>query len=153
MVKYYVVFTISMVLCVSFLTGCDSKYLKTEYVEGVITLDGTPVAGANIGFSPVKGSVGAMDAYGVSDADGVYKLQTNEGKVDGGTTEGEYIVIVSKMEYSDSNVFEVGPDGTKRMIPKADNKLPEKYRRVTKSPLKKTVTKGKNKIDIELTSK
>jgi len=141
-----------LTLSLVFLAGCQSKYLKTEYVEGVVTLDGTPVDGAKIGFTPVEGAEGAVEAYGLSDAKGVYKLSTNAGKVNAGTTPGEYIVIVSKVIYTETDQWTIESDGTKTNIPRADNVVPAKYKRVTLSPLRKTVNKGKNIINIELSS-
>ncbi len=36
------------------LAGCGQKGPKVQYVEGVVTLDGNPVEGATVGFSPVE---------------------------------------------------------------------------------------------------
>jgi hypothetical protein len=52
-------------------TGCGGQpTLQTEYVEGVVTLDGQPVEGATVTFVPVAEGQGAP-ATGMTNAQGV----------------------------------------------------------------------------------
>ena len=55
--------------------GCGSgaKGVKTDAVEGLVTLDGQPVPDATVTFVPVQDGVGAS-AAGRSDAEGKYRL-------------------------------------------------------------------------------
>ena len=73
---------------------------KTEPVSGAVTLDGQPLAGATVVFSPSGGEGKA--ASGVTDASGNYKLTTtNAGD---GAVLGSYQVAITKTEGSSINV-------------------------------------------------
>jgi hypothetical protein len=142
--------------------GCgkgDSKH-QTEYVEGVVTLDGDPVPGATVTFTPVKEGEG-VPATGTTDDSGRYTLTTVGGGVAGkagaGTVAGEYHVGVVKTtsppgpeDENDPN-YEKQPDEGQQ--PKITHVVPQKYNNPRKSGLKATVQTGKNDIPIELKSR
>lgn len=152
--------------CLAGTLGCQGESsLPTEYVEGVVTLDGTPVEGATVAFQPVTDGQG-MSASGYTDANGVYKLTaiggTEEGKpaVDAGTLPGEYYVMVMKAEaetgISQEEAEESGekysaPTGGKN--PKMTYHVPKIYQNPRKSGLKVTVKEGDNEIPLELKSR
>ena len=74
--------------------GCRRSGPDVQFVEGVVTLDGAPLAGADVGFSPVQGG---MPSFGRTDARGVFHLSTVRGGARGqGAVVGDYAVTVSK---------------------------------------------------------
>lgn len=154
--KKCVMFALAVGLCCFVVMGCDSG-LKTEYVEGVVTLDGTPVEGATVIFSPVDDEVG-MSASGTTDADGKYTLTATDptAKVSGGTLPGEYKIMVTKAVSTEEFVgAEEGGDdeGNTYAEVEYDWLIPEKYSRGKTSGLTATVTAGgDNEFDFPLTS-
>ncbi|HQU42342.1 MAG: hypothetical protein B7Z73_14555 [Planctomycetia bacterium 21-64-5] len=144
--------------------GCaeKKKVLATELVEGVVTLDGQPVAGATLTFVPVQDGVGAA-ATGTSDATGKYTLTAvgagPGAKPGAGTLPGEYNVGVLKDEVPD--VPGSGEEGYQ--LPAADQPpsaltvthvVPQQFNDPKTSGIPKvTVKAGKNDIAIVLKSK
>ncbi|MDR2755978.1 MAG: hypothetical protein LBC20_09750 [Planctomycetaceae bacterium] len=131
-----------------FIIGCNgSSVIKTDVVEGTITYKGVPVTDANISFSPVSNG---SPAYGRTDSQGKYKLQTLLGAVDQGTTQGEYVVIINKTENIPTGKKEIDPDGKEVDIMVSKSLLPTIYSSATTTPLKATVISGKNVFDFNL---
>ena len=129
-------------------TGCGDKF-KTYPVTGKVTYKGESVAGATVSFSPkVQGQ--GDGAFAITNDDGVYKLQTRQGKPEGGTTPGEYIVMVTKVETKPTGRTNVGPGGTVIQEQKPVAVLPAECGDPTKSPFSFTVEKKSNKYDIEI---
>jgi hypothetical protein len=130
-------------------SGCGKK-IDTNYVEGVVKLDGQPLAGASITFIPVAEN--GESAGGFSDDNGTYRLTSTYGDGGKGAFVGDYVVTVTKsktvrlekpIQYDDGSVT----------TETTEHILPAIYRDRTKSPLKFTVVKGKNKFDIDLSVK
>lgn len=159
MMKYtFSVFAVCIVL--SLLVGCRpsgrGSQLKTEYVEGVVTLDGKTLAGAIITFNPVDAPNGES-AGGVTDQSGKYKLTSMNGATEKGAIAGEYVVTVLKVEV---DLFE--PDGKtpttrdtfkgkpEELVTVQRYVIPAAYRGTDSSPLRVTVQQGKNNIPLEL---
>ncbi|RMF87778.1 MAG: hypothetical protein D6741_20100 [Planctomycetota bacterium] len=147
-----------------FLLGCprDSGRPKTYPVEGVVTLNGEPVEGATVVFSPVGGGEGETSpqaAQAKTDADGHYELSTFE--AGDGAIPGEYAVIVTKYDVKPTPG---GPEleseeGQMKAFLEAQqggddsavrNLLPAKYANAQTSGLKFTVKLERNSIDIKL---
>ena len=86
------------------ITGCSGQRgPKVEYVEGTVTLDGNPVEGASVGYSPVAHGQG-LPAGGKTDPNGRYRLTAvRGGGHDAGTAVGDYSVSVTKMEFIPKN--------------------------------------------------
>ncbi|MCL2347550.1 MAG: hypothetical protein FWC50_04735 [Planctomycetaceae bacterium] len=138
-------------LTLFFTAGCGDKF-KTYQVTGKVTYKGEPVAGAIVSFSPkVQGQ--GDGAFGRTDSYGVYKLQTRQGKPEGGTTPGEYIVMVSKTETVPTGRTSVGPGGAMIQEQKPVQVLPAEYGDPAKSPLSFTVEKKRNTFDIPIEGK
>jgi len=167
-----VILTAFFLIGLSFI-GCHSG-LRTEYVEGIVTLDGDPVEGALVTFIPASGET-ARAAAGTTDARGRYTLTTVEGGKPGrGTTEGDYKVTVAKR----------APDTTQEKREAAEPALPQdrpptieemaaadrarrsaglpppflyltpkQYNNPETSGLTATVVRGKNKFDFALSEK
>ncbi len=153
--------------------GCSPSgktTIATEYVEGVVTLDGDPVADATVTFMPVNAEEG-VSATGLTDANGVYKLTATPGgdeagEPGAGTVAGEYYVGVVKTtvpeieeeETTSDEAAEGGGATTDEEVydDTSDDGItyvvPEKYNNPKESGIKKTVKEGKNDINIELTS-
>jgi len=103
-------------------------------VEGLVTLDGQPLTGARITFHPdAAGPV----AYGVSLADGSYRLKT--GAKQSGLEPGGYHVTVFSLEVVDAAEEKAGPLLT-----------PAAYGEPAKTPLHVQVAPGVNKIPLAL---
>jgi hypothetical protein len=156
---------VGLVVCLAAVVGCGGQpTLSTEYVEGVVTVDGQPVPEATVTFVPVTEGQGAP-ATGMTNAQGVYKLTatvTGEvaAKAEAGTLPGEYFVGVMKnlietpmsQEEAEKAGVEYKPTD-EYSAPKITYVVPQKYNNPRESGLKVTVQAGKNDIPIELTSK
>jgi hypothetical protein len=154
--------------CLVFFTGCSgSPTLDTEPVEGVVTLDGTPVSGATVMFVAVNEGQG-MSANGYTDENGIYRLTAVDTKgavaeAEGGTLPGEYYVGVVKSEteaqmsaeeaYKQGVKLESSSGSSAPKAPEVTHIVPQKYNNPRQSGLKVTVQEGKNNIPIELSSK
>jgi len=127
-------------------TGCGDKF-KTYPVTGAVTYQGKPVAGATVSFNPkVQGQ--GDDGYARTDENGNYKLQTQRGKPEGGTTPGEYYVRVSKTDMVPTGRKTVESTGSVSEEMKPVSALPDKYGSALTTPLSFTVEKKKNTYDI-----
>lgn len=113
-----------------FLPGCGPDRPKTIDVHGFVTLDGDPVEGAAVLFSPAEG----RPATGTTDAQGKFELQTFE--PGDGAVEGNHRVAVTL-----KNVTGVGadPDGLSGEVAPGGMQVtwivPEKYSSPTTSGL------------------
>lgn len=135
-----------------FLVGCaKGKSLKVEFVQGIVSLDGEPVASANISFIPAGNGGSEETAGGYSDSQGVYRITSMNGTPEKGAVAGEYRVTVEKV--ATEAIFTDRPYGTYEPEVVTKHFLPGIYRDPEKTPLIVTVKKGKNKIDLELKSK
>ena len=123
--------------------GCSGAKLPTEFVTGVVTLDGEPLADARIFFNPEGGGVPAV---GHTDARGVYVITAMQGGGQGaGTVAGEYAVTFSKPHIVPHERI---PDSyvTHQLLPLV-------YIDPAQTPFHATVVKGKNHFDFALESK
>jgi len=127
-------------------------------VEGVVTLDGKPVPGALVIFSPQGGTGDSADGF--TDTSGKFTLAT-KGKA--GVKAGTYKVTVSK---ADTSKEPMKPEDAMKMMKKAapvpgglgapvtsKNELPGKYASADKTPLTVTIPPSESPIKIELSSK
>ncbi len=139
--------------------GCGKSGPDVNYVEGIVTLDGKPLEGVSVGFSPVDAKIG-IPAVGNTDANGVFKLTAIQGgEPQGGTGEGEYYVSFTKsastgvgMTYEDTQKMMEDPNygqsgSSPGQTPKDLNVLPKAYLNPATSGVKVTVKSGKNTGD------
>jgi len=119
------------------LTGCGGgNSVKTVNVEGTVTLDGQPLANADVEFQP--GDNGSP-SYGKTDVDGHYELMFTADQ--SGALLGEHQVrITTEGETED----ESGNTTTSEEV------VPAKYNAETE--LKATVEKGGGPYDFTLTT-
>ena len=127
--------------------GCGGP-IRTEYIEGTVTYNGVPVASAAVNFSPVgEGN----PAYGTTDDSGVFRIQTHLGAPDRGTTQGEYIVTIRKVEPIPSGIFATDPYGHQyEVIERRRSLLPRIYNVPSTSPLRVEVKRGTNRFEFDL---
>ena len=136
---------------------------KTYKVDGVVILDGKPLAGATVAFMP-QAQDGHL-ARGLTDQDGKFQLSTfgtNDGAV-----RGEYKVTVIKEGTSGAApdlsaqkdmkamFMKKAPEGKKAMMEARRNTpsiVPAVYGDATKTPLKETVPPS-GTVRLELNSK
>ena len=164
---------VCLCLCVGvamFVAGCGSqgKGLKTEYVEGIVKLDGKPLEGATVQFSPMALDFSATPtlgqpelANGLTDSNGKYTLSSINGDVGKGAIAGEYRVLISKVKVTTVEMDEFGkPVGPVKLdsagfpiVTSQEDLMPAIYKDRRNSPLSFTVVPGKNlKVDFDLTS-
>jgi hypothetical protein len=121
--------------------GCGGR---TSPVQGVIRLEGAPVAGATVLFMP-DGQQGGRPASGFTSADGVFHLTTY--RQDDGAVPGNYRVLVQKTE-AEKDQTTAERSALERARAKYEEKsvqrarkpsLPETYARFESTPLRCTV--------------
>ena len=143
--------------------GCGPGGPAVEMVEGVVTMDGQPVEGAAVFFSPVPGSSG-LAAAGQTGPDGRFKLTSIKAKTGGGgAVAGDYLVTVSKIQNDapplptstdDPNYGKFPPAPGPNEKPKIKYLVPQEYGDAKTSGLKATVAKGGSKdLKFELSAK
>lgn len=130
--------------------GCN-KGPNTQYVEGTVTLDGQPLAGASVTFVPVSEGTGET-AGGFSDDNGVYRLSSLYGQGGKGALAADYVVLVSKSKTVPLAKPIKYDDGTET-TETSEQILNPIYRDKTKTPLKFSVKPGRNNINLELLGK
>jgi hypothetical protein len=148
MKKLFLVFSICCLI--SFIVSGCGKKIDTNYVEGIVKLDGQPLSGTCVTFIPVAEN--GETAGGFSDDNGLYRLTSTYGKGGKGALTGDYIVLVTKSKTVPLEKTITHDDGAVT-TETTEHVLPTIYRDRTKSPLKFTVVKGKNKFDIDLSAK
>lgn len=155
-------FSFAVAVCAVVLVGCGEKpkSVATDFVEGIVTLDGKPVAEATVTFDPVQPGAGAS-ATGRTDASGKYTLTAvgagRGAQAGAGTVPGEYYVGVMKDQYSDvpgsdQPGYKPPAPGERPPEPTVTHVVPQKFNDPRKSGIKVTVKAGKNDIPIELKS-
>ena len=125
-------------LCCILPAGCGPRGPDVQLVEGFVTLDGAACAGAVVGFSPVEGG---LPAVGRTGTDGSYRITAvRGGRANGGTTVGEYLVTIDKLELLPPPPNPLG----KQIDPEFRSIVPRAYGDQTTSGLKATVRRGLN---------
>ena len=141
----------SILLFIAFvatLSGCGDGALKTYPVTGTVTYQGQPLAGATINFFPKVAGQGDAGT-GQTDSRGFYQLQTMQGRVNAGTTPGEYYVMISKIEIVGAGTFIYYDDGTRVEDQRSVSLIPERYS-TPEGGLTATVTQGRNEFNFDL---
>lgn len=119
--------------------GCGGPYDSS--VEGVVTLNGDPVASGAVAFIPAGGG---PPAYALTDAAGKYEVYTGS---EAGLSSGAYGVTVVAREPPKEKQSKLGGP------PKPGKQLtPPWYGSSKATPLNFDVKPGSNDIDLELNS-
>lgn len=121
-------------LSVVALAGCNGTKGGPATVEatGTVTLNGTPVDGASVLFTPDTGSDDArLASQATTDSEGRFKLTTHVagGKFKSGVAPGKYVVAISKLDTA----------AAKNTFSPPKNLLPSKYADAKSSRLKAEV--------------
>ncbi len=101
------------------LAGCGSEY-PVAPVSGEITLNGAPLAGARVGFEPMREGddlEAGPGSYGVTDEQGRYQLTALDGRP--GAVVGNHRVWVRTYQARE------GPHG--QIIPVTPERVPKRY--------------------------
>ncbi len=125
--------------------GASAPQLQELPVNGTVTLDGKPLAGAEIVF--MTGEPPAAFAGKTKD-DGAYRLQTVAGRE--ATCQGACKVTISRLVKPDGSPL--GPEETPADAG-AVEQLPAKYSRFDQTTLSATVAAGGTTVDFALTSR
>ncbi|MDR1958382.1 MAG: carboxypeptidase-like regulatory domain-containing protein [Planctomycetaceae bacterium] len=132
--------------------GCTQRSpYDTAYVDGVVLMDGSPMQGVSVTFSPVTNSAGGNSAGGVTDISGKFTLTTGGAPVGSGALDGEYDVTFRKVEVRETT-FEESLTGKQ---PNEIDLVPKKYGNAKTSGIApvKVEKGGKNSFKFELKSK
>lgn len=130
--------------------GCGTKGPDVQFVEGRVTLDGSPLANATVGYTSAE-ATGLPPAYGATDESGIYRLTSIGGRHGRGAVVGTFVVTVMKYESE-----EVPENDPRQTPPKVWSDVPLFYGDVSTSPLRATVAEGANTgaaFDFDLPSK
>jgi hypothetical protein len=132
-------------LAASFLGGCGRSVTLGE-VEGTVRLDGQPVGQVFVVFIPEDPQ--EPQSTGVTDAEGRFKLRCNNAH--SGAVVGPHRVTLVDAA--------VAPGGRKRDdepeegSARPTSRVPEVYSRVDRTPLRQTVSAGKQSVSIDIPS-
>ena len=118
-------------------------------VEGLVTLDGTPLAAASVQFHPV-GDTRGRGAAANTDAEGRYSLIAPDGGK--GAPVGEYKVVIGKLVMPDGSLFSAA-EGLAPMDSPAREAVPVRYSDYERSVLTAKVPEGGGSIEFPLSSK
>jgi hypothetical protein len=108
------------------LASCSAQHSGPALVpvEGVVTLDGKPLGGAQVMLEP-RGETRGQAAFGKTDAAGKFVVTTPDGKRKGAAV-GNYHVVINKLVKPDGSDFvpdpNSGPDDTggyRELLPRA----------------------------------
>jgi hypothetical protein len=104
---------------------------ETAEVVGIVTMNGTPVEGANVIFHPIDTTTNTLASQASTNAEGRFELSTHvgQGKYKRGVAPGEYAVAVSKLDTSAISKTYAPPT----------NLLPKRFSNPETSGLKATV--------------
>ncbi len=161
---------LTLTLLVVPLLGCSSQSKTASIVSGKVTYKGQPVSGGTITFYPPPGE--EIVASGDSKASGAYGFTLNDDGtfIGAGLPAQEMVVTVETESLNPNNKPKANygkgkgnsPDEYRKQMMKrgaapdvVDTRkyvaIPKKYANKKTSPLKKTLTAGKNEFDVELT--
>ncbi|MDR1054204.1 MAG: hypothetical protein LBL39_08510 [Planctomycetaceae bacterium] len=102
--------------------GCAQKNpYSTIYVEGVVLVDGTPMEGVSVTFSPRHQN--GNSAGGITDTAGKFRLTTGGAPINSGAISGEYDVTFRKIHIK-ATTFEESQAGKQ---PTETYLVPAKY--------------------------
>jgi hypothetical protein len=105
---------IFMVLGLATIAGCKQG-TKLVPVEGNVTLDGKPVAGATVLLSPTRGN-GPGPFFGTTKSDGRFSLGP-AGNEAGGAIPDSYILVITTIKAEPNSPDGSPPPGQKEFVP------------------------------------
>jgi hypothetical protein len=135
---------------VGIFSGCTGDAARTDLVPvtGTVTMDGQPLAGANLTFLPMSAE-GGQGGTATTDSAGKYEAaHFRDGK---GLAPGEYKVVVNKLVMQDGSPIPAGTQSAAELATK--EAIPPQYSDYNTPTLKASVAAGGKPIDFALTSK
>lgn len=121
--------------------GCGAETLSLVDVSGTVTYRGKPVSNATITFYPKQGP----PAFGVSDAQGQFSLETNGQP--GAVPETAKVSVVAVEELRTLPPSEQNPEG----LTETRSLIPSKYSLIATTPLEAEVSAtGQNRFEFQL---
>ena len=156
MINHRIIASLWIVFVPASFWGCSHKGPVVHHVTGIVTLDGQPVADANVSFVPKQASSpddlnASLLAGGATDVAGKYTLSTARGSaVGGGTTAGEYKVTIVKKKMANALNGPLAPG--QRFVPQYEYEVPRAFEDSSKSNIFVEVVKGKNIFNFALKS-
>jgi hypothetical protein len=139
-------FRIATCLTALALCGC-SRGVPLGQVQGTVRSDGAPLADAMVMFVPEDKQL--PQSIGVSDAEGHFQLRCNNGSV--GAAVGDHRVVVI-----DAAAAPAGKGKDDDELPEGKDappsRVPLKYSRPDKTPLRQSVAAGSQDIAIDITT-
>jgi hypothetical protein len=147
----------SAACCLAFaiVAGCSGDGLSLAPVEGIVTLNGKPVADAGVAFAPLNPKQGPP-AAGATDQQGHFRLMTNNRE---GAALGEHRVSISKADPYGEEVTPEDLESVEAMrrrgfkAYKTQHFIPEHYADVETSKLTATVEDKDNFFEFKLTER
>lgn len=146
--------TTCVLLVTTAISGCGRGLPATAPVEGIVLLDGQPVAKASVVFVAKDGG---RTGSGETDEDGHFSLTTFE--TDDGALVGTHSVCVTKREITivGHEPVAASPDGTSTAMMRLKTHeqwgLPKKYADPQTSGIEVEVVEGMEPLRIELTER
>lgn len=137
------------IVCFSIVVaGCGARNERQRTlvrVSGTVTLNGEPVSGALVVYSPVTD--GHPAAQGTTDENGTYRLTTFD--TNDGVPPGKYKILVTKKTMTNSMTAQESREyfstsGEAPPIPEFHNELPEQYSLHNTTELSTTVEETKS---------
>lgn len=119
--------------------GCGNRGPALGQVEGTVTLDGVPLPGARVIFTPMEGGRSSM---AVTDGSGHYVLEFAAGQQ--GAIVGRHQVTISTFEAGET-------DDNGKLVGYVPERVPEKYNKNT--TLEVEVKRGRQVHDFRLESR
>jgi len=135
--------------------GCQpaSKGPPLVPAEGIVTLDGKPLAGANVMLVPRVETRGDKAFYAKTDAAGKFVAASADGRQKG-TAVGNYQVVINKLVRPDGSDFVPDPNSGPEDTGGFREMLPAAYCDAAKSVLTADVPEGGTKsLEFKLNSK
>lgn len=144
-----------IMLAIVLIAGCEAEAERAPEppklvpVQGTVTVDGKPLAGAVVVFLPAFSDAGTH-SVGETDRDGVYKLAT---LYQPGAGVGDYRVIVSHVVDADGTVASLAARSGEYVPPEVNHGqelVPPRYSDVSKTELRASVRPGTGSINLDL---
>ena len=130
---------VTLVVIGALLSGCSGSGTRPVPVSGTVSLNGQPVAGADVVFMPQQGQL----ASGQTDAQGRFQLLTAQ--LGDGAVPGDYAVGISKKEKI------IDPNNPQNPYPMVRDVLPPRYGTPSSSGLTaKVQASGRNDFPFDL---